>query len=247
MLKYPSEQEIFNFTYSTHANDKVPLTMNEISATWQQQGIPNPYAQGHFRAFMYVIHNLLPSNDFPAKSSQLLQNSQDSDTALFWLRDIHHKMADPFVNNHMIAQDQNTPNSFTIARYRITPSMAVTKPCPPVELIPGIMHNWVKEYSMFHEKVKDNLENPYGFSREEAYEIVKKAYNVNLFFCCVQPLACLNQRMGRFLEMTFRTLWRLPMKYYAQNSPEKERLPRDLEDFERESMPKILSASRDVR
>ncbi len=244
MLKPPTEQEIHNYVAATHTLDRVSITTGEIQSTWKQQGLPNPYAQGHFRAFMYVIHKLLPSNDFPAKEGASLNTLQDSHTALFWLREIHHKMTDPLIGHPLTEDDINSPKAGQIGRYRLTPTMAVTKPAPAPEIIPRLMHNWLIEYATFHEKIKGKVNNPYGLSRDEAFEVYRKTNEVNLFFCTVQPLACLNQRMGRFLENTFRCAWKLPIKL---STSDYQSFSAQLEKYQDETLPKLVIASNTVR
>ena len=245
MFKTPTEPDIFAFTVATHAMDRINLPFDVAQNTWKQKGMPNPYAQGHFRAFMYITHQLINTTDFPAKDVELIKNLQDSYTALYWLRDIHHKMTDPLVGHFSLMDDPNAPTSWQVGMWRVNPAMASMHPAPPPDLIPRLMHNWLVDYASFHNKIKDKLENPYGFSQNEAYDICEKAYEINLFFCAVQPLACLNQRMGRFLENTFRLAWRLPMKYKTPS--EQEFLPTHIDQFSKDKLPKLVIAATNVR
>lgn len=249
MVKPPTEQEIWNFVSSTHAADRSPLPQDQIVNTWKQVGMPNPYAQGHFRAFMYALNTLLPSQDFPAKGVDLITNVSQSETALFWLREIHTKMTEPIARSP-IFHDQSDPNAITpflIGKYRIHPKMALQAPAPPPDLLPKLMHNWLKDYAKFHDKIKGKVVNPFGVDKELAQEIHRMAKELNLFFCVVQPMSCLNQRMGRFIEWMFRTAWHLPMKYYTHGGDDLRKLPQDLIDFEAKRLPQLLAATKDVR
>jgi hypothetical protein len=83
--------------------------------------------------------------------------------------------------------------------------------------------------------------------KETALDVYRHAYEVNLFFCVIQPMSCLNQRMGRFLENTFRLAWRLPMKVYHPASEDYRRLPHDIERFQDETLPQLVTATAAVR
>lgn len=247
MLHPPTEQEIFNFVSSTHAADRINLTSDQIQNTWSQKGLPNPYAQGHFRAHMYVVNQLLPSSDFPAKGVGTIKSVGDSHSALFWLRDMHQKVTLPLVGHPFLDDDVNAPRIEQVGKYRMVPTMAVDKPAPPSDLIPRLMHNWLVQYASFHDKIKGKIDNPYGMDKETALDIYKHAYEVNLFFCVVQPMSCLNQRMGRLLENTFRIAWRLPMKIYTPQSTDYRNLPSHIKQFQDESLPNLVTACSSVR
>lgn len=226
--------------------DRIDLYQEQLENTWNQKGNPNPYAQGHFRALMYIRDTLLPGSDFPAKAIQTIRSTDESDRALFWLKEIHRKLVTPLVNHELLADDSNAPTSLTVGRYRMAPAMAITKPAPPSDAIPSLMHNWLVEYASFHDKIKDKIDNPYGLTKELAVEMYRKLVNINLFFCTVQPFACINQRMGRFVENTFRLAWRLPLKIYSPTSSDYQNLPAELLAYE-EKVPTLLAAAKTVK
>jgi hypothetical protein len=240
MLIPPTENDIFNYTAATHAADRIPLATDAIKNTWAQKGMPNPYAQGHFRAFMYILHKLLVGGDFPAKNPEMIKTLSDSHAALFWLREIHHKMTDPLIGHPFLEDDPNAPQQGQAGKYRLTPAMSVTIPAPPADTIPRLMHVWLIQYAKLHDKIKDKIENPYGFSQELGREVIQKVTEANLFFITVQPLSCLNQRMGRFIENTFRLAWRLPMKFYYATSDEYRDLPHLIEKYQKETLPQLV-------
>ena len=187
------------------------------------------------------MHSLLPGTDFPAKAPELLNTVNDTEGALFWLREIHRKIAEPLTKHVLLEEDPNAPTLFSLGKYRMNQVTAVTKPAPPPEIIPKLMHNWLRDYATFHHKIKDKVKNPYGIDKDTAIEINSHVYNVNLFFSVVQPMACLNQRMGRLLENIFRLAWCLPMKFYAPSwGDEYRRLIPDLEMYQNEQLPKLL-------
>lgn len=247
MFVPPSQQDIFNFTLATHGIDRIPLSAGDCDNTWNQRGLANPYAQGHFRAFMYIIHTLLPSNDFPAKDATMLATINDSDAALLWLRNLHRKMAEPLVGHDLVIDDVNAPDRFDIGRYRLKNTMGVMKQAPGASLVPAMMHNWLVDLSKLHDRIKHKVDNPYGLDKDTALEVLKKTHEINLFFCTVQPLACLNQRMGRFLENTFRVAWRMPMSFYGPNSPEYRNLTAELQEYEKTTVPLLVSKALNVK
>lgn len=242
MLKPPTEQEIWSYVAFTHHIDRVKLGQDEVINTWHQKGLVNPFAQGHFRAIMYIIHKLLPSNDFPLKDGAVLNNVPESETALFWLRELHRKMADPLINHMLLIDDVNAPSSMQVGSYRMMPAMAVISPCPPPDMIPKLMYNWLKDYSDFHNKIKDQINNPYAFDKEMAYQIIRKAYEVNLFFCSIQPMGCLNQRFGRLLENCYRLGWNLNLKMKQD-----DHFVTDLEKYQNEQVPILIRNCSSVR
>lgn len=246
MLNPPTQQQMFDFVSSTHAMDRIDVYPDQLNNTWNQKGNPNPYAQGHFRALMYIRDTILPSSDFPAKAVQTISCIGDSEKALFWLKEIHRKIVTPLVNHELLADDENAPTATMIGSYRKSPIMAITKPAPAPDAIPHLLHNWIIEYASFHNKIKDKIDNPYGITKEIGTELYRKLVNINLFFCTVQPFACLNQRMGRFVENTFRLAWRLPIKNYSATSDEYRRFPKDLTDFEA-TISTLMSAAKNVR
>jgi hypothetical protein len=194
------------------------------------------------------LHNLIPSNDFPTKEPGNIKNIQDSHASLFWLRDIHDKMTTPLIKHGLLLDDQNAPTNSQIGKYRTTQTAVGPKPCPQPSLIPQLMHNWLCDYSNFHQQIKNKINNPYAISKKEAEDIFQKTYEVNLFFCTVQPLTCLNQRMGKVLENTFRLAWNLPMKNYNPNSIESRNLPPHILQFYDETLiPKLLPLSLSVK
>lgn len=195
---------------------------------------------------MYIVHTLLPSNDFPAKNAQM-SNLQDSENALFWLRMIHHKIVDPLIGHALMDDFPDAPTAFQVGKYRMAPTMAVMKPAPPSDAIPKLMHNWIKAYATFHDKIKEKVANPYGIDKQTAQDIYRKSYEVNLFFCTVQPMTCLNQRMGRFLENTFRLAWHLPIKYYGSDSNDYRNLSQDIQNYENNTVPQLLEEAKSVK
>lgn len=249
MLKPPTEQEIWRFVATTHECDQVPLKYSDIQDTWAKKIAPNPFAHGHFRAFMYAMKTLIPSSDFPAKAPELMQTVQDSETALFWLRELHTRIVEPLTTFVLYEGDVDRPTSWQCGRYRYVPTTAVTKPAPPHDLIPKIMHNWLKDYAAFHAKIKDKVKNPYGIDQQTSQEIFKRCENINLFFCTVQPMACLNQRMGRFMENVFRLAWCLPLKFLSPGglTSDYPKFIPALEQYQNEEIPKLVEAAKLVR
>lgn len=237
----PTEEQLFHFVASTHECDRTNIPYSQITGTWQKKGPPSPYAHGHFKAFNYVLHQLLPSNDFPAKDPNSLHTIQDSHTALFWLREIHKQIAMPLAADQTLYGNDNVPLQSQVASYRMMPAVIVKKAAPPTDLIPALMHNWIITYAKFHHSIKDRVSNPYGIDKDTAKAIYTHCKNIPLFFCSVQPYACLNQRLGRFVEQVFRLAWWLPMKYYSPSyGDEYPQFLKDLEKYEDAEMPLLI-------
>jgi len=248
MLKPPTEQEIFSFVLATHAMDRINLSYDQVKATWNHQGQPNPYAQGHFRAHMFIVNTLLPSTDFPAKDSKLIQNIQDSELALSWVKTIHRKIVEPLLSSHLVdLEDINAPSSLLVAKYRISHAVSINRPAPPPDAISKIMHNWLLDYTEFHNQIKSKVANPYGIDKTLGKEIVNRAYEANLFFCSVQPMSSCNQRMGRLLENIFRLAWFLPMKIYQPDDDNSRKLAQDIENYQNDKIPLMLKRTSNVR
>lgn len=249
MIQPPTEKQLFTFVATTHECDQVKLPYQNIVDTWAKKIAPNPYAHGHFRALNYLLHTLIPSQDFPAKAPDLLHTIQDTETSLFWLREIHSKIVEPLTKHALFEDDLDRPTSWQLGRYRYTHTTAVHKPTPPHDLIPKLMHNWLIEYARFHHKIKDKLKNPYGIDQKTSQDISQYCENVNLFFCAVQPMACLNQRMGRIIENAFRLAWCLPMKFLSPNQlgDDYRKFLIALEQYENEEIPKLVKKALLVR
>lgn len=235
MISAPTEDDLCNIVVSTHAADRIQLTLDETKRTWKRE-IQNPYAHGHFQALMYILHTLRTSNDFPVKEPSLLTDMQRSHAALDWLRTIHTKMMEPLVNSPLLEDDPNGPQSFHVGQYRFQPTTAITRPAPQPAIIPAIMHNWIKDIGLYHQSIKGKVENPYGFNPSDAKELLNRVKEIPIFFSIVQPFGYGNQRLGRLVEIAFRWKWNIPLVHYWPNTNEHHKLLERLAQYETDKL-----------
>ena len=245
MIHIPTEQTLFDLVASTHAADRIPLTIQEIQETWAKKKV-SPYARGHFLAYMYILHNLSNSIDFPAKDPNMITDIQKSSMALSWLRELHTRFVEPLVNSPLLEGDINGPQRYHLGNYRMFQTQAITRPAPPSNLLPAIMHNWLKDIAIYHHSIKDKVLNPFAFSANDAHELIQRVKDIQLFFSVVQPFAYGNQRLGRIVELAFRWKWNVPIVHYWPSSKEYNKLLIDLGEYEKR-LPDIIQRAVPVK
>jgi hypothetical protein len=246
MITAPTEADLCELVSSTHAADRINLKNEDIKRTWKQE-IRDPYAHGHFTAYMHILHKLLPSIDFPIKEPSLLTDQSRSHQALEWLRTLHNKMTEPLARSNLFEADPNGPTVSGLGRYRFVNTLAITKTAPAPALIPPIMHNWFKDIATYHHSIKAKVANPYGFSATDARELLTRVKEIPLFFSVVQPFSYGNQRLGRIVELAFRWAWNIPVVHYYPNSKEHNKLLENLTQYETDNLPRIIQASLSVK
>lgn len=214
MIK-PSQQEIFQFIASTHALERIKCPNNEIEVAYKSQTpLKNPYADGHLQAINYIFNLIDKTHFLPPPAS--ITNKYHSNSTLSWLKDIHRIMLQPLLNHPVTRELVNgLPTKQNLGNYRIDEAFNTFSACPPPELLPEIMHQWLLKLSTFHDKIKVKVTKTYEISQELSQNIILMAYQTNLFISTVQPFKDANSRLGRLVENTMRLQWRLPWKNYS--------------------------------
>lgn len=246
----PNVNDMLLFIEQTHTCEKLKVKREEIQ-TMMKLGAkapkPNPYVMGHFDTLNYLF-SLLGSPDFPCRDSRILTTYYKSEEALFWLRKMHETMSIPLAKAALMAdwEDDIFVKSYQCGVLRNVPAMLAYSAAPLPEFIPKILHLWLIDMAQLHEKVKDNLENPYGISKETHFDMTKAAYNSNLLFCNLVPFIDGSNRLGRLVENLFRLNWRLKWKDVPIGKGYDEYI-KDINSYQTDSMPKWLERTKELR
>ena len=160
----------------------------------------------------FIFKQLVDSPDFPCKSSETLTNQYHSETALWWLRELHSIITVPVVEWSQHIGDISSPKLYSCGVYRSQPAMSFMGSAPLPEQIPLLLHNWLLDISTFHEGVKPKIATPHGLTQTECEQIYTQSLNAASFMSCVQPFENSNNLIGRLVENIFRVCWRLPWK-----------------------------------
>jgi hypothetical protein len=232
--KMPQETELINFIVQTHQADHIPVSPGEVMATLKigrgielqkdDKPLTNPHAVGHFKAFNFIFQTLLGSDDFPCKTAQILTNQYHSDTALWWLRELHTLITYPVAQWGLNTGDITAPKTYECGVYRCRSRSLAFTLAPEPEQIQPLLHLWLCDISRFHDEIKHKTSNPYGLSRAEAEQLYHKPLEAQLFMSCLQPFENGNNLVARLVENALRLQWGLPWKQPAQDTSAIERL-----------------------
>jgi hypothetical protein len=225
--KPPSEQELLTYVVQTHDADRIQVTLREIQHTLairrgQVQGATNPHAVGHLEAFNFIFKSLVNSQDFPCKDVRLLKNRYDSDTSLWWLRELHTIMMYPVASQAVtmgMSLRENTIQPGECGVYRVRPRNLAFAKAPDPEQIQPLLHAWLTDIATFNDEIKDKISNPYGLDRTEAEQLYQKSFDANLFLSCLQPFEDGNNRIARLIENALRLKWNMPWKPCSSQDP----------------------------
>ena len=218
----PKEDELMQFIVQTHTIDHIPVTAKDVATTLKirrggqlmegESPVKNPYVTGHFDAFNFIFHTLIGSVDFPCKSLVALTNHYHSDTALWWLRELHTKVIYPVAQHFGLQGDVSAPKTYECGVYRCQPRMLAFTNAPEPEQIQQLLHLWLLDIATFHEQIKGKIHNPYGLSRSEAEQLYFKPLESQMFISCLQPFEHGNNQISRLVENALRLQWGLPWK-----------------------------------
>lgn len=244
-IKLPEQDKAFMFIRGTHEVDGIDLSPAEINATYKGK-IQNPYADGHLQAINYIF-NLLDKEQFPAHSYSMLTNRFKSNMALHWLRDLHSLITTPILNSPINTDPANLQPILRsqIGTYRVTDAMNAFSLCPPPNLIPKILHNWLLDITRLNEETMEKISKPFGISRKDAMNLEKTSHETLMMFVTVQPFSVANNRLGRLVENALRLQWRLPWKVTAKNE-EYEQYTMNLATFQKETLPILVRKAKEL-
>jgi hypothetical protein len=248
----PTPEQVYQFVAESHMVEKLPCTINDVQATVSSNNpkSKNWYADGHLRAVSTAI-KLVQSTDFPTHNPIITTKFQ-SHEALHWLRNLHLIMLEPVarhpvdvLSNATQINQQECPKIEYLGIYRPQPAGNLFAPAPPAQLIPNILHTWLLQLKAIHDKIKDNLDNPYGIDKLTYNKMKAFTDEQPIFFSSVQPFKDANNRFGRLIENTIRLAWRMPFKYNVAN--DYDNFKNKLEEYQTINIPQIVKAARDVK
>lgn len=237
--------EMTRFILQTHQVEKLNCAPEDIQNALKRRPDPNPYVVGHFEAMNYLI-SLVGSPDIPSRDPNMLFNLWRSEEALAWVKTLHAKITLPLSK----CKDPRYEHEFTNVRqyecgvYRNVPVNLAFSPAPPPEIIPYLLWNWLLKVSNLHAEVKDNIDNPYGLSREQAEAMVTTSTDTVLFFANVQPFYYGSNRVGRLVENLIRLQWNLPWKA-APTGRDYDEFVKDIQQFGQNKMPQLMDKARE--
>lgn len=216
-LRYPNKQDLLLFVHHTHSVENLKVTRADVEALYNPKTKPesqNPYVIGCFDALSWALKALLGSPDFPCKDTSLLTNLYRTNDALYWLREIHGRMSRPLAKASL---DERWSNDIFVEPhhcgiYRTSEMPLAFCMAPPPRLIEPLLHNWLLKVALFHEKIKDRVDNPYGLTAQEAAEMVAISDDTCLFFAATQPFLSGSNRLGRIVDNLLRISWNLPWR-----------------------------------
>lgn len=240
MFKKPSNEEIFLFIHFSHEAERIECPYHEIVATYHGKNVPlpHPWAQGHLNAIHYLF-NIIDKIDFPVKSNAPITNHFQSDSQLFWLKQLNYIIHDPVLKFPGNEDNHNLPKRFQLANWRTEPAQNTFSLAPDPALIPKILHNWITKVATMHSKVKDKVHNPHGLTRELAYEMDNLTYHTNLMLCTTQPFSHGNNRLARLVDNALRLQWRLPWRPFDK-SHLYDKFKEDLTEFQKSQLPAVI-------
>jgi hypothetical protein len=257
MLKpiFPPKDDLFSFVYMTHTKERIDLKMAEIQSTFlnkstnkgkQSLRVMNPYADGHFQALGYAWNQLIDKDHFPGKPTALV-TIQKSDTALFWLRELHKQMSQPLANLPVALEyeDPNVVFPSSLGRYRQKDVALTSVMAPHPQLIKNLLHGWINDVASVNERLYPKAVQLYALKKNEAEELVKTAHLATILFSCVQPFQSGNNRIGRILENILRLQWRLPWKHITENTYQDFIL--EVNEFQVTELPRLVNIAMAIR
>lgn len=232
----------------THSLERIDLKMAEIQNTYQgKMKIPNPYADGHFKALSFAYHHLIDKDYFPAKDQGTLTDKSKSDAALFWLKDLNKTLLHPLTNHPVMLsqEDANVVLAHQIGKYRQNEMALSNRMAPHPSLIPSLLHLWLRDFAGVHHRLNKKAATAFSLSPQEAKELSNFAHHTLLFFSSVQPFQSANNRTGRLLENILRLQWRLPWK--PLNKEEYEKFIAELENYQLKELPNLIAKAQSVK
>lgn len=257
-IRKPDPQEYFNYIILTHQAEKIDVSMAQIKKTLakasgkedeqfygkknEERIMASPYAEGHFKAINYA-EKLAASTDFPAKDISVLTNEFASHTALYWLREMHTLMMYPIAK---FGQDNNTGLLYLqpseVGTYRYKELQLAFRPAPHPELIPKLLHFWLRDITELDLEIRDKVDNPYGLTPEQGGRIFRKVKEASLFLSCLCPFSDGNNRIAKLVENTLRLRWRMPWRIIG--GVESDSFIRDLAAYSESGMNKWLAMTK---
>lgn len=188
----------------------------------------NPFVHGHLAAIFYSIDKLLDTSDYPARS---LITLSDLDNNAQWLKYLNNLALSPLIQ----------PCNFELTKigtWRTDLASNLLTPAPSPFILPIIMFNWLTKLKSIHDRVKPNIDNPYGISKED-YKIMTEFTNdVPLFFSTVQPFTYANNRFGRLIQNIVRMGWNMPILFNIGDKYDQFKI--DLDIYQRTKLPEIV-------
>jgi len=242
-IKTILQQDVFQFILQTHLVEKIPCTISDIMGTAQKTK-KHPHALGHLLAFTYLT-SLIDKQDFPVRDATQLNNKFRSEQAAFWIKETHIKMLAPILDDPTNEIDGNGVTRGRLGVYRTTPADNTLCQAPPPQLIPAIMRNWLLELGTIHNKIKTNLDNPYGISKETYNEMKTTTDDIPLFFTTVQPFLQANNRLGRLISQALKLAWRLKTEWNVTNQYDK--FKENLGEYQANKLPTITQNARNLK
>ncbi len=239
----PDIKDIYSYIIQTHRADHIPVTMDHINIALgkinHQKGMPalegleKVACIGHFKAINFAI-KLAGSIDFPAKDPAILTHEYASHNCLYWLRELHSTMMYPIAEFGLKnGTGQLYIQSSQCGTYRYSPKQLAFSPAPDPDLIPKLLHLWLKDVTEFDAEIKDKVDNPYGLTPAQSNKKLAITKECSLFFSCLQPFEDGNNRIAKLVENTLRLRWRMPWR--TIHDLEAQTYYRDLSNYQSDS------------
>ena len=230
----PNEALLFNFIHHSNALEHINVPIDDIVQTKNRTGF-NPAAAGHFKALAYIFRDLLTNDRWPCNHVVEFENPAKSHTNLYWLREIHKRLMEPFTGDpaeagvkpmpkgaltDAVARGTTTVNR-TLDRssgmnindcgnYRLTPHVVGGyRQMPSPILIQPLLHKWFAKLGTFHLSVRDKVAHP---DTNTLAQCVQMADYLALQIQTIHPFVDGSARVSRLVENALRLRWGIPWK-----------------------------------
>lgn len=248
-IRYPQKSDLIRFVYQINVVEGLKVAKADIDDIYRADRPKelNPFVIAAFDAINYGLKTLLNNNpDFPCKEISLITNRYRSYDAIAWLRELHSRLTSALVKaslgiSEKWGQIDVTPGQ--CGAYRTEERPLAFSMAPPPSLIEALLHNWLVDISTFHDRIKDQLDNPY-MNVKDAAQLVQKADDACLFISAVQPFAAANNRLAWLVNNLLRCLWRLPWRNLPGGGDNTDREYKqwiqELTSFQSQKLPTLL-------
>jgi hypothetical protein len=216
-----NEEILMHFMVESYALSGLPLEFKAITAAMTRKEL-HPYAVSGLNMVTHAI-KIADSHNFPVRTPLDYATETNSNTNLYWLKELHEKIMRPIARAPQLRPDLDLP-PYPLKEcgvYRLLPKSIldgrpdknlVQRAMPKPEHIPKLLHLWHKELCEFHQSYTKKFDNPNLLKANDIKLISDKADELHLQLICIKPFLKGNSRLARIVMNVVRLRWGLSWK-----------------------------------